>query len=76
MCGTPVISTNWGGFVETVNHGMTGYRVSDAKEAAERIGQLDRLAPNDIIRKRTVAFFSMRVLRHEYQRYFERLATL
>lgn len=76
MCGTPVISTNFGGFVESVHEGLSGYRIADVTQAAEAIKRLDKLAPHDIIRKRAVAYFSMRVLRHQYDSYFTRLGTL
>lgn len=76
MCGTPVISTNWGGFVETVAHGYSGFRVSGVDEIVEAIGSLDKLKPYQDIRNRAVAMWSMRNLRHSYQKYFDQLSTL
>ena len=75
MCGTPVISTDWGGFTETVEHGRTGYRCSYLGEfvrAIHMVGILDR----QYIRERAVAKYSMWNLRHDYQRYFDRLSLL
>lgn len=43
LSGTPVITTDWGGFVDTVEHGVTGYRCKDMKsfiQAAENINQI------------------------------------
>ena len=76
MCGTPVISTNWGGFTESVAEGVTGYRICDAAQAADRLGKLDKLAPAEYIRQRAIGAFSMRNVRHQYQEYFEKLSTL
>lgn len=45
FCGTPVITTDWGGFVDSVVQGVTGYRCKDFKaflEAANTVDKLDR----------------------------------
>jgi glycosyltransferase involved in cell wall biosynthesis len=42
--GTPAITTDWGGFTETVVHGHTGFRCRDLGDfvtAIESIGQID-----------------------------------
>jgi glycosyltransferase involved in cell wall biosynthesis len=44
FCGTPVIATDWGGFVDSVVHGVTGYRCKDFSsfvEAAKVVHELD-----------------------------------
>lgn len=44
LCGTPVVTTDWGGFAETVDHGVTGYRVRDFKSlltAMESVKDID-----------------------------------
>jgi len=47
LSGTPVITTDWGGFADTVDHGKTGYRIRDFKsllnsiESVESISSLD-----------------------------------
>ena len=45
LCGTPVITSNHGAFVETVEHGKTGWRcntLGDWIEAIKRVDGLDR----------------------------------
>jgi glycosyltransferase involved in cell wall biosynthesis len=74
LCGTPVISTNWGGFTETIKYGETGFRCSYLGEfvrAVKMAGEVDR----DYIRRRAIKKFSMWTLRFDYQLYFERLMT-
>lgn len=75
MCGTPVISTDFGGFVETVEHGKTGYR---CKYLGEFVNALKAAPGLDTayIHERAVKNYSIESLKHDYQRYFERLLLL
>ncbi len=44
FCGTPVLTTDWGGYVDSVVHGVTGYRCKDFGSfvrAAEVVGKLN-----------------------------------
>ena len=42
-CGTPVIAYKRGSMAELVEHGVSGYLVTDAAEAAEAVGEVDQL---------------------------------
>jgi len=75
LCGTPVISTDWAGFTETVEQGVTGFRchyLGEFADACRQVNTLDRRA----IRARAIQKYSMYTLKHDYQRYFERLSLL
>ena len=47
LSGTPAITTDWGGFPETVVHGKTGYRVRDFKGLLDAINSIDAINPLD-----------------------------
>jgi glycosyltransferase involved in cell wall biosynthesis len=73
ICGTPVISTDWGAFPENVEQGKTGYRCRTMKEftqAAEDVLTLDR----EYIRERAISKWSTEVISLEYDAYFERIS--
>lgn len=75
MCGTPVISTDWGAFPEFVIPGLTGYRFHTLKEAVravEDVSTLDRGTIQHYARSR----FSLEAVGPQYERYFERLLDL
>lgn len=75
LCGTPVISTDFGAFVETVEHGQTGYRcnyLGEFVDAIQNIGQIDR----GYVRARARAMYSIEAVAPQYQAYFERLSLL
>jgi len=75
LWGTPVITTDWGVFAETVKHGKTGYRcrtMNDFYWASLNVTGLDR----KYIRKRALANYSMDRVRWKYQQYFENLSDL
>jgi glycosyltransferase involved in cell wall biosynthesis len=75
LCGTPVLSTDWGAFTETVLPGVSGYRPSTLAEwadAVERVPHLDRRE----IRERAIGLYSTEVVSGMYEAYFERLQGL
>jgi glycosyltransferase involved in cell wall biosynthesis len=74
-CGTPVITTDWGAFTETVVHGMTGFRCrtfGEFKRAAQDVAFLDRR----LIRERAINKYSLDVIGKKYEDYFSRLLHL
>jgi len=75
MLGTPVISTDFGGFTETVEHGRTGFRCTYLGEFVRAIQDVTKLSPY-YIGGRAVKKYSIGEVKHQYQRYFDRLALL
>jgi glycosyltransferase involved in cell wall biosynthesis len=74
-CGTPVITTDWGAFTETVEDGVTGFRCrtfGEFKRAAQRVGELNP----QVIRDRAVNKYSLDVIGKKYEEYFARLLHL
>jgi glycosyltransferase involved in cell wall biosynthesis len=59
LSGTPVITTDWGAFTETVIHGVTGYRCREFKEFTDAIKMIEELDPNDCYQ------FAMRNYTHD-----------
>lgn len=75
LCGTPVLTTDWGVFPETVINGFNGYRcrmLQEFVEGAEASLNLDHKAIHDFAMER----FSMDKVRFQYDTYFRRLMTL
>ena len=74
-CGTPVISTDWGAFTETVIDGVTGYRCHTLQEfvdAAEQVKSLSRQAISQYAKNR----YGLKTVALMYEKYFTRLQTL
>jgi glycosyltransferase involved in cell wall biosynthesis len=75
MTGTPVITTDWGAFTETVEDGRTGYRCrtfGEFVEAVQKAPTLDR----SYIRQRALDTYSLEATAPKYERYFSRLLNL
>lgn len=75
LCGTPVISTDYGGFVDSVDPGVSGYRCSTLGEFVQAIDLargLDRAA----IRARAVRLYSCEAAEASYRRYFQRFEVM
>ena len=69
MCGTPVITTDWGAFAETVLQGETGFRCRTAAEfqaALPLCASLDRTH----IRRSAIARFSLTTIAPAFEKYF------
>lgn len=72
LCGTPLISSDFGGFTETVEHGFTGYRcktLGDWLYAIKMAGTLDRKA----IAEHTRAKYGMATIAPQFTKVFEQL---
>ena len=75
LCGTPVITTDYGSFPELVENGVNGYRCNLLREfcaAAENVKKLDGAK----IRERAIAKYSIEAIKPLYAAYFDRLSTL
>jgi glycosyltransferase involved in cell wall biosynthesis len=73
MCGTPVLTTDFGAFTETVQHGVSGFRCNTMGEfydATMAVGDLSRKA----IRKRAKGLYTYEVVAPQYDSYFKRVA--
>ena len=75
LSGTPVITTDFGAFTETVEHGVTGFRCRTLAEFRAAVEQVDLLDPA-AIRKRAVERFSTAAAAPLYDGWLGRLATL
>lgn len=72
LCGTPVITTDWGAFTETVEQGVTGFRCRSMDEfikAEQQVGLLNR----EYIATRARKLFSMETAAKQYEDYFYRI---
>lgn len=75
MAGTPAITTDFGAFPETVEHGKTGFRCHTLDQfvwAAQHVHEIDPWYAH----QRAVANYSMERVRYRYQEYFEMLTDL
>ncbi len=73
LCGTPVITTDWGAFPENNIHGVTGYRCrsrQDFIDAAMNVSSLNYQK----IREYALSKYSTSVVSEQYERYFLYLA--
>ena len=78
LCGTPVISTDWGAFPELIQHGRDGYRCHTMAEFARaaELTQSIGLSRRWKIRRRAHKRFSTETVGKQYKDYFDRLNLL
>jgi glycosyltransferase involved in cell wall biosynthesis len=75
LAGTPPITTDWGAFTETVQHGVTGFRCHTLGEFCEAV----RRAPDldgDQLRQTAIDRYGYDAIAPQYETYFDRLTTL
>jgi glycosyltransferase involved in cell wall biosynthesis len=75
LCGTPIITTDWGAFTETNIGGVTGYRCRTFKEFCEAVRKAPKFDHKEI-REYAQSNYSMEAVAPRYEYYFENLLTL
>lgn len=75
LCGTPVITSDWGVFSETVLPGVVGYRCRTIGEYMQAARNVKHLNPHRI-RKYALKNFSLERVRWQYEAYFNQLLDL
>jgi glycosyltransferase involved in cell wall biosynthesis len=78
LAGTPVITTNFGVFTETVANGENGYRCDDFNDFIEATKAVETFSDDKRrkIQKNAQARFSTDVVGKQYEKYFDRLYNL
>lgn len=75
LCGTPVITTDWGCFAETVEHGVTGYRCRTHEQFCWSAKNAHRLDPATI-RARAARRYSLDKVGAMFEEYFYQVSNL
>ncbi len=72
MCGTPVITSDFGAFTETNVHGLSGYRTSNMNELYWATQNLNKLEPEKI-RKYAVDNYGLERIKNKFKHHFDKL---
>lgn len=75
MAGTPAITTNWGGFTETVKEGVSGFRFNSFAEACQAVARVGELDPT-LIQQHALNNYSFNAVAPQFNRWFAQLQTL
>lgn len=72
MSGTPVITTDWGGFVDTCIPGVTGYRCRSFPEFIDAAQNINKIS-NQTCRDYAINNFSIQSVAKKYDNYFQKI---
>lgn len=73
MSGTPVITSDWGGFVDNNQHGVTGFRCRDFQGFVDAVNNISDIS-HQACRDFAMANFSDDVVHDKFDRYIQKLS--
>jgi glycosyltransferase involved in cell wall biosynthesis len=75
MCGTPVVTTDWGAFSETVKNGVSGFRFRTLKEGIAAVREC-RWLDEEKIKSYALDNYSLDAVAPQFERWFGQLNDL
>lgn len=72
MSGTPAITTDWGGFTDTVVNGVTGFRCREFQQFVSAINNIDQISPADC-KKWAMEHYEDSVVHDRFDQYLKRI---
>lgn len=72
FAGTPAITTDWGGFTETVQQGITGFRCREFKDFVNAIKNISSINPSDC-RNYAMKNYEEKVVHEKFDDYFKKI---
>jgi glycosyltransferase involved in cell wall biosynthesis len=72
LSGTPAITTDWGGFTETVVHGVTGYRCREFKDFVNALKNINLIDPK-ACREWALTNYEETVVHKKFDEYFKKI---
>jgi len=75
LSGTPVITTDWGAFPETVVQGVTGFRCREYREFVKAIEKIEELDPNDCYQY-AMKNYTHEVVYKKHDEYLQKISTM
>lgn len=75
LSGTPVITTDWGAFTETVEHGVTGYRCHTLQDFLDAVEDVERMNRGVVV-STALSKYTLDAGSAQYDQVIQRLLTL
>ena len=75
VCGTPILTTDFGAFSETVIDGVTGFRCRVMQDFIDGINRIDEIDPLTC-RKSAIDRFGYKALLPKYLKFFDQVLTM
>jgi len=75
LSGTPTITTDWGGFIETNPHGVTGFRCRDWKDFIFAVENIHNIDPH-VCRRWAESRYSNEVVHQQFDNYMQKIIKL
>jgi glycosyltransferase involved in cell wall biosynthesis len=74
LCGTPVITTNFGAFTDYVVDGVNGYKCDTLNDFVQAMKKIDRIDPTTV--RMSADRFTLESVSKQYQKWFDDLHQL